>query len=110
LPWVAEAHGHNGDAAHIVKLLGPEREPPSQAISRGIREGNARGVHAHTGRLAADANGRACTRPQHRPRLVRQWRALRRVPADAAGFDFTYAGGLPGHALAPPPDTALMDS
>ena len=73
----AEAHGHDGDAALVVELLGRKLQPGAQPIAGRIGEGRAGGVHAHAWRLARDADARGRARAQHRARLVRQLAALR---------------------------------
>src|SRR5437870_586864 len=83
----AESHGHDGDPFLIVELLPGQAEPAAQAVAGRVAEGDARGVHAHAGRLAADADAGRGALAQDRVRRMRQRGAFGSVDADAAGAD-----------------------
>src|SRR5262245_10626753 len=105
-----KAHGHDGNAVLIVEFRRRQSKPAAQAVAGGIAERHPRGMHANAGCLAADDEARRRARPQHRSRLMRQWRAQWGVAADPAGANLAQqAAQLPlraGHSSMLSPSSA----
>ncbi len=81
-----EPHGHDGDAAFIVKRVTVHPHPFAQPVAARIVEGNARRMHPRARRLARHANARAFSRADDGARLMRQRFTLERIfGAKAAG-------------------------
>ena len=80
LAGITEAHGYDGDAGFVVKLVTVQLQPAAQAVAAGVVPGNTTGVYPRARSLPDNQYARAGTGPQHRVGPQRQ-----RVLAMAAG-------------------------